>query len=73
MNAILFTLVNSVKKHKLDGSTDAIERRVEPTLLELNDLPESLRRRGFARGSEFIHSAERQAHGDVRQARNSGH
>jgi hypothetical protein len=54
MNRILFALVNSVKKHKIDGDMDAIERRVESTLSELKDLAESLLRRGFFRASEFI-------------------
>jgi hypothetical protein len=54
LSRILFTLVNSVKKHRQDGDMDAIEARVESTLKELNELAENLRTRGYARASEFI-------------------
>lgn len=59
MGRILFTLVNSVKKHRQDGDMDAIEARVESTLEELNELAENLRTRGYTRASGFIsHNAK---------------
>jgi hypothetical protein len=54
MSRILFTLVNSVKKHEEDGDAVAIERRIESALDELDGLAKDLARRGFARASEFI-------------------
>ncbi len=54
MSRILFTLVNSVKKHRQDGDMDAIEARVESTLKELNELAENLQMGGYTRASEFI-------------------
>ena len=54
INGILFTLVNSVEKHRQDGDMHAIEARIESTLVELNKLAQSLSRRGYAKASEFI-------------------
>lgn len=54
MSRILFTLVNSVKKHRQDSDTGAIEVRVESTLAELHGLAESLLKRGYRNASGFI-------------------
>ncbi len=54
MSRILFTLVNSVRKHEKDGDSSAIGRRIESTLEGLERLSKYLRRRGFTRASEFV-------------------
>ncbi|MGC9146087.1 MAG: hypothetical protein ACP5GS_08295 [Nitrososphaeria archaeon] len=42
LNRILFTLVNSVKKHITDGNTKALENRIKATTEELNWLADKL-------------------------------
>ena len=54
MKIILFTLVNSVKKHREDKDFKAIETRVESTLIELRELARHLWRRGYRKASNFI-------------------
>ncbi|MBI2937396.1 MAG: hypothetical protein HYY22_04255 [Thaumarchaeota archaeon] len=59
MKRILFTLVNSVKKHREDNNIKAIETRVESTLNELRKLSTSLWRGGYRKASLFItHNAK---------------
>lgn len=54
MRGILFTLVNSVKRHLDDGDMGAMKKRIEYTLEELNELSKELKRNGYVRASEFI-------------------
>ncbi|MCL4344165.1 MAG: transposase [Nitrososphaerota archaeon] len=54
MSRILFTLVNSVKKHRKDGNLGAIEERVSNTLKELNDLADKLAGMNYRKAAEFI-------------------
>ena len=51
---ILYTLINSTHKHATDGDHDALRRRIESTLKELNSLATKLKRRGYREASTFI-------------------
>jgi hypothetical protein len=54
MKRILFTLVDSVKKHMYDRDVNAIRRRIDYTLEELRCLSKELKRNGYCKASEFI-------------------
>jgi len=54
LESILYSLVNSTHKHAADGDHDALRRRIESTLKELDLLAARLKRRGYREASEFI-------------------
>ncbi len=47
MKQLLYTLVNSVKKHLEDGDEEALKRRVENTVKGLITLTEDLKMKGY--------------------------
>jgi hypothetical protein len=51
---ILYTLINSTRRHASDGDHEALTRRIESTLRELSILAARLKRRGYREASEFI-------------------
>jgi len=53
LESILYSLVNSAHKHAADGDHDALRRRIESTLKELDLLAARLKRRGYREASEF--------------------
>lgn len=54
MKGILYTLVNSAKKHSIDGDMNALDMRIEQTLRELSTLSKELFREGYPKASHFI-------------------
>ena len=56
MKQLLYTLVNSVKKHLEDDDKESLKRRVEFTIKGLITLAENLKRRGFRKTAAFIKS-----------------
>jgi hypothetical protein len=44
----LFTLVNSVKKHREDGDKEGLKARIEETLRRLHEIADDLEERGYA-------------------------
>jgi len=51
---ILYTLVNSTRKHSEDGDHEALTRRIESTLKELSNLAATMKRQGYREASTFI-------------------
>jgi len=56
MKQLLYTLVNSVKKHLEDGDEEALKRRIESTVKGLITLAEDLKMKGYPRTAAFIKS-----------------
>ena len=56
MNRILYTLVNSVKKHLEDHGRNALSRRIESTIRELGELAKKMKKRGYLKTWLFIKS-----------------
>lgn len=54
LERILYTLINSTRRHASDGDHEALRRRIESTLRELSILAARLKRRGYREASEFI-------------------
>jgi hypothetical protein len=54
LERILYTLVNSTRRHASDGNHEALRRRIESTLKELSILAATLKRRGYREASTFI-------------------
>ncbi len=54
LNRILFTLVNSVKKHMKDGNVEALDDRIKAAMKELNLLADKLASLNFYGAAEFI-------------------
>jgi transposase-like protein len=54
LERILYTLINSTRRHASDGDHEALRRRIESTLRELSILAAKLKRRGYRDASEFI-------------------
>ncbi len=59
MKRILHTLVHSVGKHLEDGDREALSRRIESTIRELNQLADQMEERGYLKTSNFIRSHAR--------------
>jgi hypothetical protein len=59
MNRILYTLVNSVKKHLEDHDRKRLSKRIESTIEELSKLAKKMERRGCLKTSIFIKSHSR--------------
>ena len=56
MKQLLYTLVNSVKKHLEDDDTEALKRRIENAVKGLIALAEDLKLKGYPKTSTFIKS-----------------
>jgi len=54
LERILYTLVNSTRKHSEDGNHQALRRRIKSTLKELSILAAELKRRGYREAGEFL-------------------
>ena len=59
MKQLLYTLVNSVKKHMEDGDGEALKRRIESTVKGLITLAGDLKLKGYPKTSAFIRSNAR--------------
>ena len=59
MKQLLYTLVNSVKKHLEDENEEALKRRIECTVKGLITLAEDLKKKGYPRTALFIKSNAR--------------
>ena len=60
MNAALYTLVNSVKKHLKDGNAKRLSKRIESTIGFLKkDLSEQLKEKGYVKAATFVKSHAR--------------
>jgi hypothetical protein len=51
---IIYTLINSTRKHANDGDHQALRRRIESTLRELSNLAVTMKRQGYREASQFI-------------------
>ena len=56
MKQLLYTLVNSVKKHLEDDDTEALKNRIESTVKGLIALTEDLKLKGYPKTAAFIKS-----------------
>jgi len=56
MKQLLYTLVNSVKKHLEDDDEDALKKRIESTVKGLITLAEDLKKKGYPKTAAFIKS-----------------
>jgi transposase-like protein len=56
MKQLLYTLVNSVKKHLKDDDTEALKNRIESTVKSLLTLAEDLKLKGYPKTAFFIRS-----------------
>jgi hypothetical protein len=56
---LLYTLVNSVKKHLEDNNEDSLRRRIESTIKGLIALAEHLKMKGYQKTAAFIRSNAR--------------
>jgi hypothetical protein len=54
LDYILYTLVNSPRRHSEDGDHEALRRRIKSTLRELSTLAVKLKRRGYREAGEHI-------------------
>jgi hypothetical protein len=54
LDRILYTLVNSTRKHEEDGDHEALRRRIRSTLKELSALAVTLKREGYREAGEHI-------------------
>jgi len=54
LERILYTLINSTRRHANDGDHEALRRRIDSTLRELSKLAATLKRQGYSEASEFI-------------------
>ena len=59
MRQLLYTLVNSVKKHLEDDDEEALKRRIEGTVRGLITLADDLKTKGYPKTSAFIRSNAR--------------
>lgn len=59
MNRILYTLVNSVKKHLEDRNSKRLSQRIESTIEELSGLAKMMKRKGHLKTWLFIKSHSR--------------
>ena len=59
MKQLLYTLVNSVKKHLEDEDEEALKRRIEDTVKGLITLAEDLKLKGYHKTAAFIRSNAR--------------
>src|SRR5487761_864130 len=59
MKRILYTLVNSVKKHLEDHNKKRLSQRIDSTIKELLKLSRKMKRRGYLKTSLFIKSHSR--------------
>jgi len=59
MKQLLYTLVNSVKKHLEDNDQEALKRRIEKTVKGLIALAEDLKLKGYPKTAIFIKSNAR--------------
>ena len=59
MKQLLYTLINSVKKHLEDGDEEALKRRIESTVKGLSTLAEDLKLKGYPKTAAFIRSNAR--------------
>lgn len=59
MKRLLYTLVNSVKKHVEDDNEEALKRRIESTVKGLITLAEDLKMKGYPKTATFIRSNAR--------------
>jgi transposase-like protein len=59
MKQLLYTLINSVKKHLEDGDEEALKRRIESTVKGLITLAEDLKLKGYPKTAAFIRSNAR--------------
>lgn len=59
LERILYTLVNSTRKHREDGKHEALRRRIKSTLKTLSNLSAELKRRGYREAATFLtHNAK---------------
>jgi transposase-like protein len=56
MKQLLYTLVNSVKKHLEDDDEESLKRRIEGTVKGLITLAEDLKMKGYPKTAAFIRS-----------------
>lgn len=61
LEAILYHLKNSVKKHQVDGDTEAIKARINATVDELKKIADGLLTVGCSKAAEFIRYASNYA------------
>jgi transposase-like protein len=54
LESVLYTLVNSTRKHSEDGDREALGGRVRWTLKQLSILAARLKRRGYREAAEFL-------------------
>jgi hypothetical protein len=54
IKTILFTLVNSVKKHLADKDMEKLKQRIDETLTELYTLAAELEKQGYPKAASFI-------------------
>ncbi len=59
MKQLLYTLINSVKKHVEDNDEEALKRRIEDTVKGLITLADDLKRKGYPKTAVFIKSNAR--------------
>ena len=59
MKQLLYTLINSVRKHLEDKNPESFRRRIESTIKELITLAGDLRRKGYPKTAAFIKSNSR--------------